>query len=110
MATTTTITLEDDLDGSPADETVRFGLGTAEYEIDLNAANAGRFREELAPFVDHARKIGRGQGARPGRTSAARRDSAAVRAWAKEHGIDISERGRISASVTERYDAAKAER
>ena len=25
---------EDDLDGGPADETVRFGLGGAEYEID----------------------------------------------------------------------------
>lgn len=106
MATRTMITLEDDLDGGPAEETVRFALGAAEYEIDLSAANAGRLRTHLAPFTEHARKLGRGQLARPGRTSAARRGSAQVRAWAKEHGVEISERGRIPASVTEQYEAA----
>jgi hypothetical protein len=106
MAARTTITLEDDLDGSPAQETMRFGLGAAEYEIDLNAANAGRFRAQLAPFVEHARKLGRGQAPRPGRSPAARQDSAAIRAWAKEHGIAISDRGRIPASVIEQYQAA----
>jgi Lsr2 len=107
MATKSKITLEDDLDGSPAEETLRFSLAAAEYEIDLSAANAVRFRAELAPFVEHGRKLGRDQRARPGRTSAARRDSAEVRAWAKEHGLEISERGRIPASVTEQYIAAK---
>ncbi len=106
MATRTTMTLQDDLDGGPAEETVRFALGATEYEIDLNAANAGRFRAQLAPFIDHARKAGRGQRARPGRTPAARRDSAEVRAWAREHGIEIRERGRIPASVTEQYEVA----
>ena len=104
MATRTTITLTDDLDGSQADETLRFALGPAEYEIDLNTANAGRLRAQLAPFVEHARK--RGPGQRPGRSSAARRDSAEVRAWARQHGIKISQRGRIPASVTEQYEAA----
>jgi hypothetical protein len=108
MAVRTTITLEDDLDGSPAEATVRFDLGAAEYEIDLSAANVRRFRDQLAPFVDHARKISRGQRARPGRSPAARRASAEVRAWAREHGIEISERGRIPASVTEQYQAAAA--
>lgn len=110
MATRTTITLEDDLDGGSADETVRFGLGATEYEIDLSAANAGQFRAQLAPFINHARKLGRGQQARPGRSSAVRRDSAEVRAWAREHGIEISERGRIPSSVIEQYEAAAAGR
>jgi hypothetical protein len=34
----TTVTLEDDLDGGPAEETVQFGLGPVDYEIDLSAA------------------------------------------------------------------------
>jgi hypothetical protein len=110
MATRTMITLEDDLDGGPAEETVRFGLGAAEYEIDLSAVNASRFRAQLAPFIDHARRHSRGQRTRPGRTPTARRDSAEVRAWAKEHGIEISERGRLPASVTEQYEAATAGR
>jgi hypothetical protein len=110
MATKTKITLEDDLEGGPADQTVRFGLGASEYEIDLNARNAGRFREQLAPFIDHARKPPRGQRAGPGRAPSAGRDSAEVRAWAKEHGIQISERGRIPASVVEQFEAASARR
>ena len=32
MAQKITVTLEDDLDGGPADQTVRFGLDGAEYE------------------------------------------------------------------------------
>ena len=40
MAQKITVALEDDLDGGPADETVRFGLGGAEYEIDLSKKNA----------------------------------------------------------------------
>jgi hypothetical protein len=106
MAAKTIVTLEDDLDGGSADETLRFGLGAAEYEIDLSAVNAGRFRAELAPFVEHARKPGRVQRVRAGRSPASRRDSAEVRAWAKEHGIAISDRGRIPASVIDQHEAA----
>jgi hypothetical protein len=33
MATKIIVALEDDLDGGPADETLRFGLDGSEYEI-----------------------------------------------------------------------------
>jgi len=56
MATTVTIALDDDLEGGPAEETVRFGLGGTADEIDLNKKNARAFRTRLAPFVEHARK------------------------------------------------------
>jgi hypothetical protein len=71
MAQKITVALEDDLDGGPADETVRFGLGGAEYEIDLSKKNARVFRRQLAPFIEHACRAGRGQRRRPGRTAAA---------------------------------------
>jgi hypothetical protein len=45
MAAKVTVALEDDLDGGPADETVRFGRGGAEYEIDLNREYAWAFRK-----------------------------------------------------------------
>jgi hypothetical protein len=107
MATRTTIVLEDDLEGGPADETMQFRLGTTDYEIDLNARNAYRFRAQLAPFIDHARKAGRGQ-RRPVRPVLARQRSAAVRAWAKEQGIQVSDRGRIPVGVIEQYEASNA--
>jgi hypothetical protein len=106
MAQKVTVALEDDLDGGPADETVRFGIGGTEYEIDLSTKNAVAFRRQLAPFIDHARKTGRGPRRRPGRSASSRERSADIRAWAKDHGIAVSERGRIPASVVEQYEAA----
>jgi len=106
MAQKITVALEDDIDGGPADETVRFGLGGTEYEIDLSTRNATAFRRKLAPFIEHARKTGRGQRRRPGRTASSRERSADIRAWAKDQGITVSDRGRIPASVAEQYDAA----
>lgn len=107
MATRIAVALEDDLDGGPADERLRFGLGSSEYEIDLSTTNATRFRQQLAPFIDHARKAGRGRRRRPARTSSARERGAEIRAWAKDQGIAVSDRGRIPASVAEQYDAAR---
>jgi hypothetical protein len=81
MAQKAFVTLEDDLDGGPADETVRFGLDGSEYEIDLNRKNATRFRKQIGPFVEHARAVRRAV-RRPVRTVASRRRSHAIRAWA----------------------------
>lgn len=106
MAQQVTIALEDDIDGGPADLTVRFGLSGMHYEIDLNSRNAAVFRDEVAPFIEHARNAGRSQARRPVRTAASRQRSGDIRAWAKDHGIELSERGRIPASVVEQYQAA----
>ena len=103
MATKTAIALEDDINGGPAEETLRFRLSTADYEIDLNATNARRFRTQMAPFIDHARKTGPRQ-RRLARPASARQHSADIRAWAKEHGIQVSDRGRIPASVIKQYE------
>jgi hypothetical protein len=106
MAQKITVTLEDDLDGGPADQTVRFGLDGAEYEIDLSTSNATAFRERLAPYTARARKAGRGPRSRPGRRASDRERSGEIRAWAKNQGIAVSDRGRIRASVIEQYQAA----
>jgi hypothetical protein len=105
MAQKITVELEDDLDGGPADQTVRFGVDGAEYEIDLSKKNSAALRRTLAPFIDHARKAGRGQRRRPGR-AASRQRSGDIRAWAQDQGIAVSARGRIPASVAEQYQAA----
>ena len=55
MAQKVRIILEDDLDGGPADETIRFGLDGAHYEIDLSSANAARLRDAIRPFVAKSR-------------------------------------------------------
>lgn len=106
MAQKVTVALEDDLTGGPADETVRFAFEGADYEIDLNKKNAAAFHKQVAPYVEHARKTGRAQSRRAGRPAANRQRSGDIRAWAKEQGLAVSERGRIPASVVEQYHAA----
>jgi Lsr2 len=106
MAQKVTVALQDDLDGGPADETVRFAIGGAAYEIDLRASNAAAFRRQLAPFIAHARRAGRASRRGPGRSASSRERSADIRAWAKDQGITVSERGRIPASVVTQYEAA----
>ena len=108
MAQKVTVTLEDDLTGGPAKETVRFAFDGSDYEIDLNAKNAAAFGKQLAPYIEHARKAGRAQSRRLGQTAANRQRSGDIRAWAKEHGVAVSERGRIPASVVEQYHAASS--
>jgi hypothetical protein len=104
VATKITVLLEDDLDGGPADETVRFGLDGVDYEIDLSRQNARAFRRDFASFLIHARRAERRR--RPARGSSGRRRSGDIRAWAKDAGIEVSDRGRIPASVVAQYQAA----
>jgi hypothetical protein len=106
MAQKVTVVLEDDLTGGPAKQTVRFAFDGTNYEIDLNAKNAAAFSKQLAPYIEHARKAGPPQLRRPGRAAASRQRSGDIRAWAKEHGLAVSDRGRIPASVAEQYHAA----
>ena len=77
-----------------------------DYEIDLSKKNASRFRRQIAPYIDHARKAGRGQRPRPVRAGSGHERSGDIRAWAKDQGITVSERGRIPANVIEQYQAA----
>ncbi|WP_084958764.1 histone-like nucleoid-structuring protein Lsr2 [Thermoactinospora rubra] len=101
--------LIDDLDGGEANETVSFAIDGASYEIDLSDGNAKKLRDALMPFVQRARKAGTSTPRRRGRGSSrsmSREKSSEIRAWAKAHGLPVSERGRIAANVVEKYEAA----
>ena len=99
----------DDLDGSEAEGTVRFGLDGTEYEIDLNAEHARALRDALARYVGAARRAG-GGARRPTRgrrrAAASGADSTEVREWAKAQGIEVKDRGRIPAELVVRFKAA----
>lgn len=87
----------DDLDGSAAEGTVRFGLDGTEYEIDLNTEHARQLRDALAAYVRAGRRASGGS-RRPAR--GARRapgsglNTTEVREWAKAQGIEVKDRGR----------------
>lgn len=112
------VLLVDDLDGGEAEETVRFAVDGAPYEIDLSARNAEQFRDALAKYVGAARKPGRQGGSasprpssaggrsRPGRGGMDRDQAAAIRDWARKQGLQVSDRGRIPSSIVEQYNQA----
>ena len=105
MARRTITILQDDVDGSAAAETVRFGLDGAAYEIDLSEKNAAKFRDALAGYIAKARKMRGGRNGHRSRSGSGV-DNKAVRAWAKSNNVEISNRGRIPAEVIEQYRKA----
>lgn len=105
MAIKQSVIVTDDLDGSADAAPVSFALDGTTYEIDLSAKNLGKFEKALAPYIEHGRRVSARTRRRPvGRPRDG--ENAAVRAWAKSEGLKVSERGRISADIKERYEAA----
>jgi hypothetical protein len=103
MASRTIVLLEDDVDGSEADETIEFGIDGTTYAIDLSGSNAMKLRGALDGYISKARKV---SGKRSSRKTSYGVDLKAVRAWAASHGIELSSRGRVPASVLQQYRSA----
>ena len=118
---TKTVTV-DDLDSTIEDaKLIEFALAGEDYEIDLGAANENKLRETLEPWIACARKAkpvsrrvraprttagvstGEASTAPKGAARVAREQTQAIRVWARKHGYDISDRGRIPGRVQEAY-------
>ncbi|MFC4032286.1 Lsr2 family protein [Streptomyces polygonati] len=106
----------DDLTGEESTEIDTYTLlvNGAGVEIDLTPDSHDKLMEALSPFLhaDGARRV-RAPGT--GRTRAARgqssgpadgRDTATIRAWAKDNGFEVNDRGRVPAPVIEAYEKA----
>jgi hypothetical protein len=106
--------LTDDIDGSEADRTVEFGLDGVNYTIDLSDKNTGKLRKALDPYLAAASRLSRSAGtaripargpAAPSRTN--RDQNQAIRQWATKNGYEVSERGRIPASIAEAFHSKR---
>ena len=115
MAQKVQVIKTDDLESEdvPADETITFALDGTTYEIDLSDSNAKEMRDAFSRYVQAARKVGRGSGRASGggrsRATGGRMDreqAGAIRDWARKNGHQVSDRGRIPASVVDAYEAA----
>ena len=98
----------DDLDGSAAEGTVRFGLDGTGYEIDLNAGHARELWDALARYVDAARRVTGSARRRPAAAAGRQGDLNAVevREWARAQGIEVKDRGRVPADLIVEFRAA----
>ena len=109
MATKVLTTLQDDIDGSNAVETVRFGLDGVEWEIDLSERNANRLRNSLSDFISHGRKVG-GQRRRKAGNSSSEFDPKAVRSLDKAAASKQGRQVGLSCTVAEAFHRAAAPR
>ncbi len=83
----------------------RFSLDGRDYEIDLCAKHSQKFDDVVSRYAQRARRASARVNRTKRRTTAHRQHSAAIRTWAKESGIEVSDRGRIPADVVARYEA-----
>lgn len=84
------------------------------YEVDLRDEHAADLRATFQRYIDAGRPIGRtvmsrrssGRVTRPRRdtTTGHARNTASIREWARAHGHEISDRGRIPAKVLQAYE------
>jgi hypothetical protein len=89
--------LFDHLSGEPAAETVQMGLDGQHFELDLTKDHADQLRGELEAYVQRGRPVAPPQ---------PKRKAARIRAWAKQNGYEVSDRGRIHRDVLEAYRTA----
>ena len=112
MAKQTVVTeiLVDDLDGSPAERTIRFTWDGVAYELELSKKNAAGFEKVVRPYLAAARKAKATRGRRGSGSSArgAKRDLGVVREWAGQNGYPVSTRGRVAQTIIDAYDTAHA--
>lgn len=105
MAPRKKVVLTDDIDGSVAEKTIRFGFNGTEYEIDLSQQHADQLAAVVEPYVVAARRIAGPR--RPGAWPAVQRQrQASVREWARPQGLKVSDRGRIPVQVIAQYQTA----
>jgi Lsr2. len=105
-----------DITGAPAEETVQFAVGNDVYEIDLASEPLADFRSALGGFIESGRKVGKlnvaGNGhktrtaASGGGSGRGKEQLAAARAWLRQQGYSVQDRGRIAADLMAKFDAA----
>lgn len=98
----------DDIDGSAAEREFTFSVDGIDYAIDLSTENITEFNHAIAGFMESARRVPKGRArARSTSTVRANREHlAAVRSWARQNGLVVSDRGRVSAEIMAKFDAA----
>ena len=106
MAQQIVTSLIDDIDGSEATGTIEFTVAGVSYRLDVNDKNAAKFDKALAPFIEHAQRVG-GR-AKRGTVTRIESNASAIRAWAESNGIEMSPRGRISRDIRDQFAAAQA--
>ena len=124
MPTRTIVQILDSFDGQELDPDTRpitLIVDRRQWTLYLSEQNARAFYgqieqwtesepESVAPAPSSAERVRRavsGSASSASGTTTGSPDLAAVREWAREHGYEVADRGRVSAEVQEAYRAAQ---
>lgn len=104
----------DDFDGVSDAKTVEFSIDGVAYEIDLSEDSLEKMHKDFQKYIDVARKLTGQPSAKkspklarvrtPAAESTANND--AVRHWARQNGMKVSDRGRVPRDVQDAFDQA----
>jgi hypothetical protein len=114
MAQQVSVQYVDDLDGSAASGPVDFSLDGKGYTIDLSDANVAKLHEVLAPFLSAARRASGsarqspGTSTHSGRPRLRRNETPEVRAWLRDNGYAVKDRGRVPMDLIAAYETRTA--
>ena len=105
MAKQLKVTIVDDLTGKELAENVEAEKRVLtwkgkNYELDLAPESAKKVDDALEKILANVTPTG-GKAAKSAKRSSG--DAAKIRAWAKEQGIEVNDRGRIHSDVVARY-------
>lgn len=94
------------------EETITFAFDGRDYEIDVCEEHGSELHEVMAIYTAHARRRS-ASGGSPAKAPTQRKargangyDASAVRAWAKDAGYDVADRGRIKPEIVEAFRTA----
>lgn len=102
------IVMIDDLDGTEIGEDIDptlFSFGGSDYSIDLTPKNRAAFEKIMKTYIDKATALEAFSIAR----SASSEETQKIREWARAHGHEVSDRGRIPQKITDAYSAAQVQ-
>ena len=91
--------------------TVEFGFNGRTFETELCPVHVEEYNTWMSDYLTHGARVKSGGRAKAaGAAKAVRQrashDVGSIRAWAKEHGHKVSERGRIPSEVKKAYEDA----
>jgi hypothetical protein len=106
MATTTTVEITDDLDGSKGASTVTYSFEGVTYTIDLSDKHRAEMAKALAKYIERSQRV---RGAivhahkRASSKTAREFDLVQLRSWAAVNGVALPARGRIPQAIVAQY-------
>lgn len=111
MARVTEVVYVDDIDGSELTDdnrdVVLFSYDGVDYRLDVSCDNAEAVRTTLADLAAKATAVDKPANKQAtARAKRARERTRKIRTWARQQGMEVSSRGRLSAEIVAAYEEA----